>query len=69
MSMPEENFEIATGGSNADEDREKAIDQLGTANECDELAELARTDDLADRYRERAETLLEDTPDDAGVGP
>ena len=54
MSTPEEKFETARDGSGETEERERAIDELGTANECDRLAELVRMDDLEDRYRERA---------------
>lgn len=96
MSTPEENFEIATDESSGSEARERAIGQLETANDCNRLADLARTDDLETEYRERAlsglahpqcksklqtlvddgalqgslreqaESLLEETPDDAG---
>ncbi|WP_276253454.1 hypothetical protein [Halomontanus rarus] len=96
MSTPEENFDIATDESSDSEARERAIGQLETANDCDRLADLARTDDLETEYRERAlsglahpqckpklqtlvddgaidgslreraESLLEETPDDAG---
>ncbi|WP_232685803.1 hypothetical protein [Halobacterium zhouii] len=99
MSTPEENFEIATDGSNELATRAEAIDWLEAANECDMLAELARMNDLDDRLREealtymahppceqllrtvadggdlpaslqeQAETLLRDTPDDAGASP
>ena len=54
MSTPEENFEIARDGSSDESERERAINELETANECDSLAELARADDLDERYREMA---------------
>ncbi|NHN60300.1 MULTISPECIES: hypothetical protein [Halorussus] len=54
MSTPEQNLETAMDGSSDDEARERAIDELETANECDALADLARSADLAERYRERA---------------
>lgn len=57
MSTPEEKFETARDGSNGEE-RERAIDELGTANECDKLADLARMDDLDEQYRERAVATL-----------
>lgn len=99
MSTPEANFEIAVDGSNDDDAREKAIEGLEAANECDMLAELATSDDVEETFREqalanlghpqcysmlerlvengelsgdlhdRAETLLEETPEDAGAGP
>lgn len=58
MSTPEENFEAASAGSTGDEERERAIDDLGTANECDKLADLARMDDLDEQYREQAVATL-----------
>ena len=99
MSTPEGNFETAIDEASDPEVRETAIGELETANECDRLAELARMDDIEDRYRERAvagmahpqcksmlqslvesgdlpeslrdraETLLEETPGDSGAGP
>ena len=99
MSAPEQNVETATDSSSDREAREEAIETLEAANECDELADLALTDDLEEEYRERAltalghpqcktklqqlvdggeipeslrsraESLLEETPDDAGAGP
>lgn len=58
MSTPEENFETAREGSSGDEERERAIDDLATANECDMLADLVRMDDLDEQYRERAVATL-----------
>lgn len=99
MSTPPENFEIAADESSDAEERERAIGELVTANDCDRLAELVRRDDLDERYRERAleglahpqcrpmlqqladggdlpeslqgraESLLDETPEDAGAGP
>ena len=99
MSTPPENFEIAADESSDAEERERAIDQLETANDCDKLAELVRRDDLDDQFRkraleglahpqcrsmlqevvdggnlpeslrDRAETLLDETPEEAGAGP
>lgn len=54
MSTPPENFETAVDDSSDPEARERAISDLETANDCDKLAEIARRDDLEDRYRERA---------------
>lgn len=58
MRTPEGNFETAADQSSEQAAREEAIDELQTANECDSLAKLARMDDLATRYRERAMTNL-----------
>ena len=95
MSGIEENFDTATDESSGDDEREAAINELETANECDSLGKLVRMDGLEDRYREqaieglghpqcrstletlveegdlpeslrdRAETLLEEMPEDA----
>jgi len=54
MSTPEENFEIACDESSDRAERETAIGELETANECDSLADLARMDDLDETLRERA---------------
>ena len=54
MSTPPENAEIAADESSDAEERERAISELETANDCDRLAELVRRDDLDERYRERA---------------
>lgn len=54
MSAPDQNFETAMDEERDDEAREQAIDGLRTANECDMLADLARSDDIAEEYRERA---------------
>lgn len=51
---PEECIELAVDASASAGDREDAIRALARANECDELADLARTDDLEERYRRRA---------------
>ncbi|MFC4550099.1 MULTISPECIES: hypothetical protein [Halorussus] len=99
MNAPTEKLETASDSSNDPETRERAINELGTANDCARLVELARMDDIGERYREqalsslahpqcrtrlealvedrelpeslreRAETLLEETPEDAGAGP
>lgn len=99
MSTPPENFETAVDDSSDPEARERAIGDLETANDCDKLAEIARQDDIEDRYRERAleglahpqcrsileqvadggalpeslrdraQALLDETPDGAGAGP
>lgn len=58
MSTPERNFEIAADDAEGETRREEAIDGLRTANECDMLADLARDDSLADRYRRRAVRAL-----------
>ena len=95
MSGTDDSFDTAMDESSEAEARESAINDLETANECDRLAELVRTDDIEDRYREqaleglghpqcrsmletlveegsapeslrdRAETLLEELPDDS----
>ena len=54
MSTPEGNFETAIDDSRDRAARERAIDELQTANEFDSLAELARMDDIGDEYRELA---------------
>jgi hypothetical protein len=99
MSTPEDNFETALDASSDASARERAIDELETANDCDRLADLVREDDLDETYREqaltglahpqcksilrevaegddlpsslreRAETLLDETPDDSGARP
>ncbi|UPV75394.1 hypothetical protein M0R89_04835 [Halorussus limi] len=99
MSTPEQSFQTAMDESSDDEAREEAIHQLETANECGMLADLARSDDIAKQYRERAltglahpqcksvledltegeslsdslreraESLLDETPDNSGAGP
>lgn len=99
MSTPEQNFETAMDEESDDEAREQAINDLETANECDALADLAQSGDIAEEYREqalaglahpqcksmlqevadggdlpdslreRAESLLDEIPDDAGAGP
>lgn len=99
MGTPEENFETARDESSDDDARERAINQIETANECDMLSDLVRDDDLEEKYRELAleslahpqckpvletlveggdlpetfqekgESLLSETPDDAGAGP
>lgn len=99
MSTPEESFETAVDESSDDDARRQAISQLETANDCDRLSDLVRTDDVEAEYRERAlealanpqcrsmlqslvdsgdvpeslteraETLLDETADDAGAGP
>lgn len=99
MSTPEENLSIVMDGSRQPAARERAIDGLEAANECEKLAEIVRRSDVDDRFRElaltalahpqctatlgrvaeaddvpadlreRAETLLRNTPEDAGAGP
>ncbi|MFC6825802.1 hypothetical protein [Halopelagius fulvigenes] len=54
MATPEENHEIALDESSDREERERAIDQLEAANECDTLAELVRNDGLGDDLRKQA---------------
>lgn len=51
---PEECVELAVDSSAGREEREAAIDELKTANECDELADILSNDDLETRYRRRA---------------
>lgn len=51
---PEECVELATDASADREDREEALEALKLANECDELADLVRTEDLEDQYRQQA---------------
>lgn len=73
MGTPEENFETARDESSDGDARERAINQLEAANECDMLADLVRNGDLEKEYREQAlkslahpqckpmlETLVED---------
>lgn len=54
MSSVEKNFETAVDESSEREARERAIDELETANECDKLADLVRMNDLDEQYREQA---------------
>ncbi|RDI70650.1 hypothetical protein [Halopelagius longus] len=54
MPTPEENHEIALDESSDREDRERAINQLEAANECDMLADLVRSDGLEDALRKQA---------------
>ena len=54
MSAAEENFDTVADESSGDEDRERAISELETANECAKLADLVRMDSLDARYREQA---------------
>lgn len=58
MSTPEENFETAVDEAGETEARERAINQLETASDCDRLADLVRMDDLEEQYREQALTSL-----------
>jgi hypothetical protein len=51
---PEECVDLAVDESATEERRDTAIHELEMANECDELANLVRTDDLDGRYRRRA---------------
>ncbi|ELZ15267.1 hypothetical protein C477_18815 [Haloterrigena salina JCM 13891] len=46
--------ELALDDGADEERRAGAIRELKTANECDELAALARTERIADRYRRQA---------------
>lgn len=51
---PEECTEIVVDESAGEDQREDAIHELKLANECNELASLARMDDLSEQYRELA---------------
>ena len=51
---PVECVEVAVDASKDPDEREGAIHDLEMANECDELADLAVNEDLADRYRRLA---------------
>ena len=62
MTETGERYDIAVDESNDAEARERAIDDLETANECDELAKLVRADGLDDRYREQALASLAHPP-------
>ena len=73
---PEECIELVVDESAGEDQREDAIHELKLANECDELASLARTDDLSERYRERAlralatpqcDTTLHELVEDEGL--
>ncbi len=46
--------ELALDETAAAKARTDAINELKTANECDELEAFARTDDLGEQYRRRA---------------
>lgn len=58
MATPEEYFKTATDESRDMDARERAIDNLETANDCDRLAALVRMGDIEEQYRERALTGL-----------
>lgn len=51
---PQECVDLAVDSSASREDREAAVDELKTANECDELAEIAANEDLSSDIRQRA---------------
>ena len=73
---PEECVDLASDPSAPLEAREAAVDELRTANECDELAALATDDALETDYRRyvleamatpQCEELLADLAGDAGL--
>ncbi|QLK25934.1 hypothetical protein HYG81_17950 [Natrinema zhouii] len=51
---PEECVDLALDEGAAEEKRVGAIRELRTANECDELEALVRTERIDDRYRRQA---------------
>ena len=51
---PTECVELATDPQARDDDRKDAIHALKQANECDELADLVRTESLDERLRHQA---------------
>lgn len=51
---PQECVDLAVDSSASKADREAAVDELKTANECDELADIAANDDLGSDIRQRA---------------
>lgn len=51
---PTECVELAANASADQDDRMDAIHELKLANECDELARLASTDDIDDQFRQQA---------------
>jgi len=56
---PTECVELATDSSASDVDRSDAIDSLKHANECDELAALARDETLEAEFRQAALDALQ----------
>lgn len=75
MGTPSEDYETAADSSNDREERERGIDELETANECDLLADLLLDEDLETPFREQAldrlatmqckptlETIVEERP-------
>lgn len=51
---PAECTDLALDDGADEETRAGAIRELKTANECDELADIVRTERIADRYRQQA---------------
>jgi len=54
MSTPESNVDVVVDESADEQSRKRAIEDLEAANECDELAEVVRNEDLESTYREHA---------------
>jgi hypothetical protein len=58
MSTPEKNAEIAVDESFDRSARENAIDELETANACEELSDIVLNEGIEEEYRELALTKL-----------
>lgn len=61
--------ELVRGADVAEEYRERALSGLAHPQCRSTLETLVGSEDLSEALRERAEALLEDTPEDAGAGP
>ena len=51
---PQECVDLAVDSSASQQDREAALDELKTANECDELADIATNEDVGSDIQQRA---------------
>lgn len=74
---PTECIDLATDPVAPDDARTEAIQELRNANECDELARLARSEDLEDQFRRDAlrglanpqcDSMLSELSQDEGLG-
>lgn len=61
--------ELATMDDLGEEFRELAVEKLATPQCKPKLESLVESGDLPDSMHQQAETMLEETPDDAGAGP
>ena len=61
--------ELVRGADVADEYRERALSGLAHPQCRSTLEALVESEEVPEAIRERAESLLEDTPESAGAGP